>query len=64
MSDHEIEAIIWCPGCKVDIWRVERRPAAQEGVFENHLVPLTYFARTCGDHKVCRGCGANLERKP
>ena len=64
-SDYEIEAIIWCPGCKIDLWKVERRPVSQEGVFENRLVAID-GAPLIGQasHKLCGRCGANLERKP
>lgn len=64
MSEHEVEAIIWCPGCKFDLWRLPRRPLSQEGHNEYHPAALTDAAANHGYPEFCPGCGGKLERKP
>lgn len=53
----EIEAVVWCPTCKVDKYDVLRVPTGNAGVYEHRTNP----PGKGGVHK-CE-CGANLERK-
>lgn len=55
MSDRELEAVIWCPACRVDKGRAFRVPAANEGVF-THVTEPENLPKQCE-------CGTNLERK-
>lgn len=56
---HDTECTIGCTQCGNELFRVERVPTGNEGVFENRLVPLVGEA---GDGKTCPLCARNLER--
>ncbi len=51
----ELEAVIWCPRCQVEKYRVWRVPGGNEGVYKHEIDPADALSKTCD-------CGANLER--
>lgn len=54
---NELEAVMWCPSCRVDKYEVRRLPAQNEGVFENVTFPPNRA------DKRCDVCSTNLERR-
>lgn len=55
---NSLEAVIWCPACRVAKYEVHRVKAENEGVYENVSVPPNR------SEKKCLVCTTNLERKP
>lgn len=58
-----IEAIIWCPECKVDVCQIVSEPTGNEGVSQHKVTDLDNndLEKT---PKVCPDCATVLERKP
>ena len=56
----EVEAVIWCPRCRIDKYEIRRIPTGAEGVHRHMTYPESIPSE---DRKACR-CGALLERKP
>lgn len=56
----EVEAVIWCPRCRIEKYEIRRIPTGQEGVYSHGTYPESIPAE---DRKAC-SCGAPLERKP
>ena len=58
----EPECIVWCPRCKADKFRIDRKPTGREGVFEHVAEPLDR-GQDRNDTKECSTCHGVLERK-
>lgn len=58
----EPECVIWCPQCKTDKFRVDRKPTGREGVYE-HVTEALDRAQGNNVTKSCAKCGGTLERK-
>lgn len=61
MSMAEIEATIWCPTCRKEMFRVLRIPTETEGVFTHEIEAIEKGVDAAT--RECPNCGGNLERK-
>ncbi|MGH3626854.1 MAG: hypothetical protein ACRDRL_05345 [Sciscionella sp.] len=62
MSDPVLIAVIGCPRCKVDLFKVWGDPVPN---FPAHRTNrLEKIGEHDSDHKTHAGCGVNLQRKP
>lgn len=58
MAHRELEAVIWCPKCRVDKFELWRQ-LISHGHYEHVTVPPSLPPEA---HKRCE-CGTNLERR-
>ena len=60
--ERQLDAVVWCPGCKEPKYTLWRVPTGAEGVYVNHPDPKENYEEAKNRKGKC-ACGTILERK-